>query len=131
MDIPKPHPKALRLVYFWIGILATFLYRIIVVLNNVGAVWVQIAWYVGTVGFLIYFIHRYEISEKRAKLIAAYDLERKVGSLDGLSPAERQAMAYLFGTLQSSKEKWNYIFIFIMSGLALIAGVIIDFIIKV
>ncbi len=129
-ELPKAHSHSVRLFFFWCGIMATFLYRMIVVLNNVGKVWVQVAWYAGTVGFLVYFIHRYQISERRAKAIREFDLEQKVANVPGLTPEDRQAMGYLFSTLQSSREKWNSIFIFVTSGMALVVGIILDFILK-
>ncbi|MBT5808039.1 hypothetical protein HOI18_02070, partial [Candidatus Uhrbacteria bacterium] len=39
--------KRLRLVYFWLGLIATFAYRIIIVLNFFEPIWVKVAWYVG------------------------------------------------------------------------------------
>jgi len=130
METFRPHKKIVRLAYFWSGIIATFAYRIIIVLTGFDPVWVKISWYIGTVGFIIYFIHRFEISEKRTKLIAKYGLEEKISQLSDLNPDERAAMGYIVKTLYSSWERWNYIFIFITSGLALIWGVIDDFIIK-
>jgi len=62
IDSLQPHSQPIRLLYFWIGIVATIAYRVIVVLNNVSAVWVQVAWYIGTVGFIFYFAHRFDVS---------------------------------------------------------------------
>lgn len=128
MENLQPHSPAIRMFYFWSGIVATLAYRIIIVLNSLDPVWVQVAWYIGTVGFVIYFIHRYDISEKRARIINERDLEKKVAGIKALSADDKQAMKYIFTTLQSSKEKWNYIFIFALSGLALIAGILMDFV---
>lgn len=128
MENLQPHSKATRMFYFWSGIIATLAYRIIIVLNSLDPVWVQVAWYIGTVGFVIYFIHRYDISEKRARIINDRDLENKVAGLKALSADDKQAMKYIFTTLKSTKEKWNYIFIFVLSGLALIAGILMDFV---
>lgn len=128
MEQPTTHPKWQRIFYFWAGIIATFCYRIIVILNFYGKVWVQISWYVGTVGFILYFWHRYQISEKRAKLIQQHNLPAKVDLLQELSQDDKKAMAYIFTTLQSSREKWNNIFIFVVSGLALLIGIYLDFI---
>ncbi len=125
MEQPKVHNKVLREFYFWAGIVATFAYRIIIVLANYPG-WLKLTWYVGTVGFVVYFIHRYQISERRAKLIAEHQLVAKVATLSELSEEDKGAMQYLFQTLESSKEKWNYIFIFVMSGLALLWGVAAD-----
>ncbi len=128
MENLKAHSHATRLFYFWSGIIATLAYRIIIVLNAYDPVWVQVAWYIGTIGFVVYFIHRYDISEKRGRIIQERGLEEKVAAIKGLSKDDKAAMAYIFHTLQSSKEKWNYIFIFALSALALIAGVVMDFV---
>ncbi|MBI4414626.1 MAG: hypothetical protein HY566_00100 [Candidatus Kerfeldbacteria bacterium] len=125
-SIPHPHRPAIRLFFFWTGIVATFAYRIINILSHVSAAWVTVAWYVGTVGFILYFAHRYQVAGRRAKLILDMQLEQKVAQAAGLTRDERRAMSYVFGTLQSSKEKWNYIFIFLMSGVALLVGIILD-----
>jgi hypothetical protein len=85
---------------------------------------------VGTVGFIIYFAHRYQISEKRTKLIKEYGLAQKIKDIKELSSEEKDAMDYIFNTLQSSKEKWNSIFIFVASAVALVLGIYLDFIRK-
>jgi len=106
---------------------ATFAYRIIVVLNNYSLFWAQVAWYVGTIGFILYFAHRYQISEKRASLIKKLSLDKKIIEAGNLDNTEKQAVGYIFTTLTSSKEKWNYIFIFVISVIALVWGVYLDF----
>jgi hypothetical protein len=128
VEKPKVHSKALRLFFFWSGIVATFCYRAIVVVSNYSHVWAQTFWYIGTIGFIIYFAHRTQISEKRAKLIKEYKLAEKVKNLTELSQEEKDALSYIFKTLQSSKEKWNSIFIFAASFVALILGIYLDFI---
>ncbi|OGE18870.1 hypothetical protein A3J19_04940 [Candidatus Daviesbacteria bacterium RIFCSPLOWO2_02_FULL_41_8] len=128
MEKLKPHSETVRIFFFWSGIIATFCYRAIVVINNYSHFWTQIFWYIGTVGFIIYFAHRYQISEKRAKLIKKYGFDEKLKNLNGLSEEEKDALKYIFNTLQSSKEKWNFIFIFVLSLVALILGIYLDFI---
>lgn len=130
METPKPHSRAVRNFFFWSGIIATFLYRAIIITANASTFWTKIFWYVGTIGFIFYFVHRFQISEKREKLIVQNKLDQKVAKLEGLEENDRMAMVYIFGTLVSSKERWNYIFIFITSGIALLVGIYLDFIIK-
>ncbi len=125
--VPTMHRKSARLFFFWSGIAATFAYRIIVVLQNIDGPWAKIAWYVGTIGFVVYFIHRYQISETRARLISERQLRQKVTEVQNLSVEDRSAMEYVFATLVSSREKWNYVAIFVMSGIALALGVYLDF----
>ncbi|MFA5926939.1 MAG: hypothetical protein WCT32_01175 [Patescibacteria group bacterium] len=128
MDEVKPHSRYQRLFYFWIGIVATFVYRSIIVLTNYDPIWTKVAWYIGTVGFIFYFAHRYAISEKRERLIVDHQLVKKVAGLDGLDEADKAVMKYILETLVSSREQWNYIFIFATSGIALIIGIYLDFI---
>lgn len=119
-------PPALRLLYFWIGILATLAYRAIIVVDRFSGPGVKIAWYVGTVGFVIYFAHRYAVSERRARLIRRQRLDEKVAAAGGFTDEDRAALQYILGTLETTKEKWNYVVIFASSGLALAIGLLLD-----
>jgi hypothetical protein len=130
MAVIKPHSKALREFYFWSGIIATFCYRIIVVLNNYSTYWSTISWYVGTVGFIVYFAHRFEVSEKRYELLVKYKILNKIKRSKEFSAAEKEASDYVLGTLLSTKERWNFIFIFVASTIALIWGAYLDFWLK-
>jgi len=122
-----PSPKLVRLFFFWSGIIATVAYRVIVVLNFYSALWVNIAWYIGTVGFIIYFWHRYDIAKKRSQLVKDYKLIETVEGLKNINPKRKQALAYLVKTSLTSKSKWNSGFIFILSVVALIVGIVLDF----
>ncbi len=122
----KPHSKLTREFYFWSGIVATAAYRIIVVLNNYSPFWSTISWYVGTIGFIIYFAHRYQVSERRYELLKKYKLLSKIKRSSIFSAAEKDASEYILGTLLSTKERWNFIFIFVASTIALIWGLYLD-----
>lgn len=130
MEGIKTSSKPLRLFYFWAGVLATLAYRIIIVLNFYSSTWVKISWYIGTIGFIIYFIHRFDVSKKRSSLIIEHRLREKLdnNTLDELNKDDNEALGYILRTLVSSKERWNYYIIFILSGIALIAGILIDFV---
>ncbi len=127
MSVPTLHPKPIRLLFFWIGMLATAAYRAIIFFSDAHPVLLKVTWYVGTIGFILYFAHRYQVSSRRARAIEEYALAEKVPQLSELTPDERAALTYVLSTLRSTKEKWNYIFIFGTSAVALIAGVIMDF----
>jgi len=85
-------------------------------------------WYIGTIGFVIYFAHRFQISEKREKLIVDTKLIHTVSVMDEFTHEQKDALHYILGTLVSSRERWNYIFIFVTSALALIIVIYLDFI---
>lgn len=130
MEEPKVSPKPMRMIYFWSGIIATFSYRVIIVLTGVDIFWTKLFWYIGTIGFIIYFMHRYQISNHREKVVEELKLHEKILTLDGLSMEEKAGLKYLFDSLKISSERWIYIWIFVTSGVALAAGIYLDFIVK-
>ncbi|QQG50287.1 MAG: hypothetical protein HZB70_01760 [Candidatus Berkelbacteria bacterium] len=124
MEAPKPHSNFVRYLFFLCGIVATLAYRSIVIISDRELV--QLTWYIGTIGFIIYFLHRYQISQTRARLIVENDLEKKIESLD-LTETDKGSLRYIFGTLRSTKEKWNSVVIFASSFVALLLGLYLDF----
>ncbi len=128
MQIHKDSP-ALRLTYFWLGLIATFSYRIIIVLNFYEPIFVKIAWYVGTIGFLIYFWNRYRVIKQFDRLIEEQKLVAAVKKAKGISSNQKKALAFIVQTLDTTKAQINYEAIFILSGLALVAGIILDFVV--
>lgn len=114
--------------YFWSGIIATISYRIIIIFSAEQNFLIRLFWYIGTIGFVIYFIHRYQISENRARIILEHNLDEKVTQLSSLSGEDREALTYIIKSLEVSHERWNYIIIFISSILALLIGIYLDLI---
>lgn len=125
--MPTLSRKRYRLLMFVVGIMATISYRIIIVFNFYSPLLVQIFWYVGTIGFIWYFSHRFKVEDKRDRLITDMDLATKVENNIPLSAEEKKALVYILKGLQTSLSKWNYIVIFISSALALSYGIIQDF----
>ncbi|MCK9438488.1 MAG: hypothetical protein WCY43_00610 [Patescibacteria group bacterium] len=125
--MPKLSNKLYRNWIFIVGVLATIAYRIIVVLNHYSPVLVQIAWYIGTVGFVWYFAHRFRIENRRNKTIKEMKLVEKINTNNCLSVEEKKSLTYILESLQTSLAKWNYIIIFIFSALALVYGIYQDF----
>jgi len=126
MEIIKINPKPLRIFFFWAGIIATLSYRIIIVLNFYNPLWVKIAWYIGTVGFIIYFGHRFDIQRKKVKLVQELKLVEAIKEAKDINDEKTQALSYLIKTSLTSRSRWNSAFIFFMSIIALIIGIILD-----
>ena len=126
LKVLEPNPKPVRLFFFWAGLIATIAYRIIIVLNFYDPLWVKIAWYIGTIGFILYFGHRYDIARKRARLVEDYDLIKTVERAKNINPQKKEALHYLVKTSLTSKSRWNSAMIFILSLVALIIGIILD-----
>jgi hypothetical protein len=126
MTIPTLHRPATRAFFFWTGIVATVAYRAIIFFTGSNNFVLRLIWYVGTIGFIVYFVHRYDIAKRRTRVIKELGLAEKVPQLKELSEADRAGLEYLFATLQSSREKWNYYVIFASSIIALLAGLWMD-----
>ncbi len=126
MKETEPNPRLLRLFFFLTGIIATLAYRLIIVLNFYSALLVKIAWYTGTIGFIIYFWHRWMVQDKRGDLVRDYELVDLVKNMKTESEDQKEALEYIVETSLTSRSKWNSIFIFGMSVLALLVGAAID-----
>jgi len=126
LKIVEPNPKPIRLFFFWAGIMATVAYRIIIILNLYSSLWVKIAWYVGTIGFILYFGHRFNVARKRARLVSDYKLIETVEEADCIDSQKKLALHYLVETSLTSKSRWNSAIIFTLSFLALLLGIYID-----
>ena len=118
----EPHSKFLRIFFFLSGIIATIAYRIIFLLDSF---WIEVAWYVGTIGFILYFGHRTSVGNKRAQLVRDYKLVEVLEKSD-IDEEEKSALLYLIETSLTSKARFNSVFIFILSILAFIISAIID-----
>jgi len=129
--MPKLSHSFYRKWMFVLGIIATIAYRIIVVLNHYSSLAVQISWYIGTIGFVWYFAHRFKVENKRDRLITDLDLVNKIKDRTVLNQEERNSLVYILKGLQTSLSKWNYIAIFILSAVSLLYGVIQDIIILI
>lgn len=130
LKVIEPNPKPVRLFFFWAGIIATIAYRIIIVLNFYSPLWVKISWYIGTIGFILYFGHRYNVARKRAKLVRKYGLIEAVNQADCINAQKKEALYYLVKTSLTSKSRWNSAIIFMLSLLALVVGIALDFLIN-
>lgn len=115
--------KYYRILLFCVGVIATFSYRIIVILNHYSKFWVEVAWHIGTIGFIWYFVHRYRVASERANVIDERRLQRKILDNKELASDDKDALIYILNGLKSSKAKWNYIAIFAFSILALLYSV--------
>ena len=118
----KPLSKFLRIFFFVSGVIATIAYRITFLLDPL---WTKIIWYVGTVGFILYFGHRTNVEGKRAKLVKEYGLIDTINKSD-IEGDKKVALSYLIKTSLTSKARFNSAFIFIASILALIVSATID-----
>lgn len=120
------HKSYYRILIFIIGIIATIAYRLVVVLNHYSSFWVEVSWYIGTVGFIWYFGHRFRIEGRREKLINKLSLVDKIKAGKKLDKNDQEALVYILKGLGTSLARWNYIAIFFFSFLAIAYAIYMD-----
>ena len=57
-------------LFFMIGLLAAFSFRILIVFSHTYEDLFRPVWYLGTIGYLLFFLYRFMISQKRKGKIA-------------------------------------------------------------
>lgn len=112
---PKIIPKPVIVGFFLLGLLSSVAFRAIVLLQKYEPGWVRPVWYFGVVGYMLFFIYRYYISQRRKRTIARTDVIEKIRAGRELSADDREAALYLLKSVRASQEDWNYLAIFVLS----------------
>jgi hypothetical protein len=80
---------------------------------------VRPVWYFGVIGYMLFFMYRYFISQRRKRTIAHSDIIEKIRDGVALSAEDREAALYLLKSVRASQEDWNYLAIFVLSIIAI------------
>jgi hypothetical protein len=114
--------------FFIIGIIAAIAIRAVTVLMHLEPVYGQISWYVGVGGFLLFFIYKYKVLRRRSLRIKEQNILSKIKNRETLKDEDYGLIESILCSLSSNKERINYLLIFVLSALALLIAVYIDFI---
>jgi hypothetical protein len=115
-------------VFFIIGMISTIAVRVVTVLAHLNPIYGQIAWYVGVFGFFIFFVYKFRVDRARYRIIVKSGLMEKVAQGDAIAKEDRALIGSILCALSSSKDRINYILIFVSSALAILMAVYFDFI---
>lgn len=113
-------------VFFIIGIIATIAVRVVTVLIDYNPLYAKIAWYIGILGFFTFFVYKFRVGQKRSKVINELGLTDKINKKEGLQESDYKVIGSILCSLSSKKERINYIFIFVLSAVALIVALLTD-----
>ena len=119
--------SAASLIFFIIGLIAIIAVRAVTILEHVKPIYGKIAWYVGILGFFMYFGYKYKIDRSRYGLIKNSDLVNKLLRDDKMEKEDREIIGSVLCALTSSKDRINYLMIFISSAIVLIIAFYLDF----
>ena len=124
--MPKLNNSVYRILIFMVGVIATIAYRLVIILNHYSQFWVEVSWHIGTVGFIWYFAHRFNIENRRDQLIKKLNLVEKIQASQPFNAEDKTALLYILKSLGTSLAKWNYIAIFFFSGLAMAYAIYVN-----
>lgn len=116
---PKVVPKPVIIGFFILGLLSSVAFRAIILLQNYKPGWVRPVWYFGVIGYMLFFMYRYYISQRRKHAIADSGIIEKIRTGATLSAEDREATLYLLNSVRASQEDWNYLAIFVLSIIAI------------
>lgn len=125
-NLPHTVPSSVINLFFLIGVISAVSFRALIIFTHVHSEWFRPVWYIGTIGYVIFFLYRYWISHKRKRAIRQYALLDKLQGSDELSAEERQVLVYLLSSLAKSREDLNYLLIFFLSILAVAADLLMS-----
>jgi len=111
--------------FFFLGIISAVAFRVIIVFQRIEPSWVRPVWYIGVTGYIAFFMYRYSITRKRKHAVSDYQLIEKIKANACLEEEERDVVMYLLSSIKKSPEDINYLLIFLLSIIAILADVIL------
>jgi hypothetical protein len=117
----SPHtlPPVVINLFFVIGLMSALSFRALMAIKDMQPQLFRPVWYMGIIGYILFFGFRYSITEKRKKAISEFHLIDKLEKGEEFSANDRQVMTYILSSLQKSRENLNYLFIFATSAIAI------------
>ncbi len=125
--LPHTVPSYIIYGFFALGIVSAVAFRLIIVFQRVEPAWVRPAWYTGVLGYVGFFLYRYAISRRRKNAVKDYKLIEKIRDGADLSEEDREVMTYLLSSIMMSREDINYLIIFLLSIIAVLADLVISY----
>lgn len=128
MNIHIPRGYSLRRIrfYFWVGLVSAILLRLIIIADYYNGVMAKALFYLGVLGYLVFFAHRYHIATRRVGVLRNLELLAKVEEKRPLSDQDYEGLEYIMWSLSVSKERLNYLVIFAFSILAIAGSLVLD-----
>ena len=127
VKIPEGYSMAVIKMYFWIGLVSAILLRALIIADHYSSLLSKSMWYLGVIGYLWFFAHRYHIAKRRYSVIKGLGLLEKIEKRKQLTEEDFDGLNYVMWSLSVSKERLNYLVIFAFSIIAIVLSLLLDF----
>ena len=127
VKMPKGYRMSVIKMYFWLGLISALLLRLVIIADHYGDIYARVLWYLGVVGYLWFFAHRYHIGKRRFTLIRDLGLLEKIERREAFTEEDLEGLNYVMWSLSVSKERLNYLVIFAFSVIAIVLSLALDF----
>lgn len=114
-------------VYFAIGLVAAFSVRLVAVFMDYNVLYAKIAWYVGVIGFFIFFLNKFHVDTARSRLISARGITERLHRREQLNDDDYNVLGSIMCALSSNKDRINYLVIFSTSIITVAFAIYADF----
>jgi len=114
-NLPKTVSPFVIHLFLVIGLLSAVAFRLLTIINTFTPSLMRPVWYFGVIGYIFFFAYRYHITEKRKNAIRGNRLLEKIQGQGEITGEDRALIAYVLSSIVKSKENLNYLFIFVLS----------------
>ncbi|WP_406669859.1 hypothetical protein V7O67_08450 [Methanolobus sp. ZRKC4] len=112
--------------YFWVGMISAIFLRLIIIADYYNGILAKALFYLGVLGYLLFFAHRYHIATRRVSVLKDMELLEKIENKTPLSDDDYRGLQYIMWSLSVSKERMNYLVIFAFSIIVIILSLALD-----
>ncbi|MFN3550657.1 MAG: hypothetical protein ACK4WJ_02455 [Endomicrobiia bacterium] len=113
-------------IFFVIGLIATISIRAIGIAGLFNDIMTKILWYIGVVGFFLYFVYKYNIEKTRRNIIVENKIIDKIVENPSIDEKDKIVLTSIMCGLVSKKDAINYFVIFFTSAISLFIALIFD-----
>ncbi|MDK2825493.1 hypothetical protein SAMN04488589_0029 [Methanolobus vulcani] len=126
IHVPEGYSLKRIQFYFWLGLFSAVFLRLIIIADYYNGILSKALFYLGVLGYLVFFAHRYHVATRRVEVLRNLELLSKIESRTPLSEEDYHGLQYIMWSLSVSKERMNYLVIFAFSVIAIVLSLALD-----
>lgn len=126
IHVPQGFSSSTIKIYFWLGIISALAIRLIIIADHFDPTLGNAMFYLGVIGYMVFFAHRYRVSKRRLAVLDDLNLLEKIETGKQFNEKDLEGLRYIIWSLSVSKERINYLIIFTFSILSILITLMLD-----